>query len=276
MNRAKEGGTILRWILPCNAALSDGKLCGCFMPAYLRRKSQVGLSYCQTDWEQFANEHRNTANDGVYVEFREFFQRRPVSEWPVFGCGATDRVLVGQQSHMICQMLLFDHGKVSDEVVFLCDRPCPVIESIISTHWTSFSKALNKMTPQEFHDLLPPNYYSGFTQWSPAGYPGLPDIGYFPFDQDHPRMTYGAWGQMLMAVALKDLDKLAPVWAAGADMHSRPGYYYGRDQGDPTNAKDFNNVSKSNVMVARRVQRGLGQPLRYRSRSPERASGSRD
>ena len=163
--------------------------------------------------------------------------------------------------HDMCHMRLFDgHGKVTFEAFFLADRPPALINEVISKHPISFSKALNTMPIEELQNLLPKYYQSlAAYQWAPEGYPAVKDVGFFPFeehrllDEDQQAMTFVGWAYMLKAVALKDFDNLAPVWALGDDMLRRPNIY---NTAKEPRASDFMDVDRN--------------PLkRKRSRSPE-------
>ena len=255
MERAMESRFEMRLLQICKRRSDDGKTCGLFMPSRLiAQQPGTWKFYCETAWDQL----RETAPD-LFSYYETFFQGRPVSEWPKIGCRG--RYIPWAYKEHLCHLRLFDeHNQVTFDAFFLAHRPPAVIDEVVKNHSISFSKALNAMPTEELQNLLP-NYYQSLAayQWAPEGYPAVKDVGFFPFeehrllDEDQQAMTFLRWAYMLKAVALKDFDNLAPVWALGDDMLRRPNIY---NTAKEPRASDFMDVDRNTL-------------ARKRSRSPE-------
>ena len=241
--------------------------------------------YCRTAWDQLLqNASEYPEIQRLQDEFRyymEFFGNRPVCDWPVFGCGARCRPWAeAPGAPDICQLRFIDeHGKVTNEVHFLAHRPPTLIDEVIEKHQDSLFKAVEGMSPEELKSLFPRYTYRNLA-WAPEGYAGLKGVGYFPIgdisiNDANQVMTIEGWGKLFLAIAWKNLDDLAPVWAMGYDMCERPLAYDNSVHKKPPLPKaEAFNLSVVDIRLRMTGWEGpLARDARERSRSPRRHSG---
>ena len=240
--------------------------------------------WCRTAWEQLLQNASDPENQNLQDGFRyymNFFGNRPVCDWPVFGCGARFRPWTKDEPDVdICSLRFIDeHGKNVYERHFLAQRPPTLIDEVIEKHQDSLFKAVEGMSPEELQSLFPRYTYRNLA-WAPEGYAGLKGVGYFPFEdisinKANQVMAIDGWGNLFLAIAWKNLDGLAPVWAMGYDMCERPLAYENSVHKKPPlpKAEDFN-LSVVDIRLRMTGWEGpLARDARERSRSPRRHSG---
>ena len=200
----------------------------------LASKEGYDSFHCRTAWHQIQIlSIFNPVYAKVLQEAREAFGDRPMSDWPVFGCGAALPECEANDEWLVSLRWYDPYGTCTQEVCFLAERPPAVVSEVLGNHKEELQNAWKKVSMEELKLHLPEFYIN--PDWAPDSH-AIDGVGFFPWDKHiadsrRRQTTLGlaGWGKLIMCVAKEDIDNLAGVWAMGADMSESTYKYYKRE-----------------------------------------------